>query len=145
MKINMVKNYGGTLCPASDIEEEQMKRFKSGDMYEIDIKLTRNGQFHRKVFAFFNFCFKYWASDNEYECEARQFDVFRAHMTVLAGYYDTYYALDGKTRIEAKSLCFAKMEQKEFEKLYTALINVALRKIFKNADDITYNTLVEFF
>lgn len=141
----MVKQAGGVLVPASDIESDRLKRFKTNETYEIEIKLSRNADFHRKVFAFFNFCFEHWKGENEYQDESKQFDVFRSHMTVLAGYYDTFYSIHGHARVEAKSISYAKMTQEEFESLYSALINVALKNIFLTTDQQTYNRLLDFF
>jgi len=145
MKINMLKNHGGILCPASDIDADLMQKFKSELIYEIEIRKSRNPHFHGMVFRFFQFCFKYWADENGYMCEKGQFDVFRKNMTVMAGYYDTYHTIDGGVRIEAKSLSFASMDQKEFEECYTALTAYAYRRLFAKTDDITMNTLLEFF
>lgn len=144
MKINFIKQPGGMLLPASDIEANKMNRFKTGDNYEVDIKLSRNGKFHGKVFSFFNFCFQYWKGDNEYQDESKQFDVFRAHLICLAGYHDTYYKIDGGVRLEAKSISYANMTQEEFEGLYSALINAALKNI-AFIDDDAYNQLIAFF
>ena len=145
MKINFTKQPGGILVPASDIEADKMNRFKTGDIYPVDIKLSRNGKFHGKVFSFFNFCFEYWIGGNEhYSCD-KQFDVFREHLTVLAGYYDEYYGINGSVRIEAKSISYTNMTQEEFEGLYSALINAAMKNIFKDANDGIYNRLIGFF
>ena len=145
MKINMVKNAGGLLMPVNDMEADKLTKFKTGEQYEIDIKLSRNPAFHRKVFAFFNFCFAHWKGENEFQCESKQFDVFREHLTVLAGYYDSYHSISGSVRVEAKSLAYSNMKQDEFEKCYTALVNAAMRNIFKDADENIYNQLVGFF
>jgi len=145
MKVNMVKTAGGNLWPVGDMDAEKLTKFKTGEEYEIDIKLTRNPKFHRKVFAFFNFCFEFWKGDNEFQSEAKQFDVFRNHLTVLAGFYDTFYNINGDVRIEAKSLSYGSMKQQEFEELYNALINAAIKNIFMNADKSIENKLVGFF
>ena len=145
MKVNMYKQAGGILSPATDMDAETMTKFKSGIMYPVEIKNARNPKFHGKVFAFFNFCFSHWCSENKYMNEQGQFDVFRANMTVLAGYYDTYYSIAGEARVEAKSLSYGAMTQDEFEKLYSSLISVAMRKIFSGSDDEVYNKLVGFF
>ncbi len=145
MKVNFVKCAGGTLVPASDLEVEKLVRFKTGEMYEVEIKLTRNAAFHRKVFAFFNFCFEYWKGDNEFQCEQKQSEVFRDHLTVLAGFYDSYSGIDGRVRVEAKSISYGKMSQDEFEKLYSALINAAIKHVFKGADQTTIDKLYNFF
>ena len=133
------------MIPASDMEAERLTKFKTGELYEMEIKNSRNPQFHRKVFAFFNFCFSYWRDDREFLSEQAQFDCFRDNLTVLAGYYHTLVNLKGETRIEAKSLSFAAMTQEEFERLYTALINAASKHIFGGADKETEDKLLSFF
>ncbi len=141
----MTKQPGSILCPASDMELEKLHKFKTGEQYTIEIQLTRNPQFHRKVFGFFNFCYSFWKGDNEFQSETKQFDVFRKHLTVLAGFYDQFVNIHGDVRVEAKSLAFSSMNQEEFEECYNALIRAALKHIFKNADDNTYNQLISFF
>lgn len=133
------------MMPASDMEAEKLAKFKTGELYTAEIKLTRNPAFHRKVFAFFNFCFEHWRGDNEFQSEAKQFDVFRNHLTVLAGYYDTYHNISGGVRVEAKSLAYGNMTQEDFEQCYTALINAASKHVFRSADQNTINQLMSFF
>lgn len=145
MKVKFLKQSGGVMVPASDLEAEKLTRFKTGEMYEVEIKLTRNAGLHRKTFAFFNFCFNFWKGDNEFHCEQKQFDVFRDHLTVLAGFYDSYAGIDGRVRVEAKSISYSKMSQEEFELLYGALINAAIKHVFPNADQTTIDQLYNFF
>ncbi len=144
MKINFIKNAGGLLVPANDAEADRMTRFKTGEMVEIDIKLTRNPAFHRKVFAFFNFCFEHWVG-NDMQTESKQFNMFRKDLTALAGYYDSYPKIGGGVLVEAKSLAYGNMEQDEFEQCYIALTNAAMKHIFTGADDSVYNQLISFF
>lgn len=145
MKIEVIKLAGGVLCAASDLDLEKLNKFKTNGQYTIEIKRARNPDFHRKVFAFFNFCFEHWRGDNEFQSESKQFDVFRNHLTVLAGFYESFYNIKGEVRVEAKSLSFSAMEQEEFEECYNALIRAAMQNIFNNADDNTYNQLRSFF
>lgn len=145
MKHTMLKLASGILAPATEAEAERMKRYKNGAVYEIEMKEPRNGDFHRKVFSFLTFCFEHWVSEHDQiQNEARQFEVFRDNMTVLAGYYDSYYKLDGSVRIEAKSISYSSMDQAEFEQYYNALVNVAMRKIFLTDDQNTFNRLMSF-
>lgn len=141
----MQKQAGGLLLPAGDIEAEKLIKFKTGEVYEIEIKQSRNPSFHRKVFAFFNFCFEHWKGDNEFQSEIKQFDVFRSHLTVLAGFYETFYNINGEVRVEAKSLSYSSMRQNEFEECYSALINAAIKHVFVNADESIKNKLISFF
>ena len=145
MKINMLKTAGGNLQPMDDMAAEKLTQFKTDEAYEIEIKKTRNPAFHRKVFAFFNFCFAHWKGDNEFQDELKQFDVFRNHLTVMAGYYDSFYNIQGEVRIESKSLSYSNMSQEEFEHLYNALIQSALKNIFSGCDASIENQLMEFF
>lgn len=63
-KYQMMKLPGGILSPLNDEEAERLKSFQNGEQYEIEIKRQRNPAFHRKVFAFFNFCFDCWSGSH---------------------------------------------------------------------------------
>lgn len=141
----MIKEAGGVFRPVNDMEYEKTVKFKTGEQYSVEIKLARNPAFHRKVFAFFNFCFEYWKGDNEFQSESKQFDIFRQHLTCLAGFYDQYSNIHGEVRIEAKSLAFSSMNQEEFEECYNALIRAALKHVFLGADVGIENQLMNFF
>ena len=145
MKINFVKQPGGVLIPADDYEVERLTKFKTGEMYEVEIKLSRSPAFHRKCFAFMKFCFEHWRSDREFLDEHEQFKCFRNNLTVLSGYYTETFKINGDVRIEAKSLSFGSMDQEEFEGCYNAMITAACKHIFKSTDDNTYNQLLSFF
>ena len=135
MIIQMQKLPGGTFCPANDIEVDKTTKFKSGELYEVNIKRTRNPSFHRKMFAFLNFCFSYWSSEKEFLDESAQFDVFRKHLTVLAGYYIQLFNIKGDIRIEAKSLSYGSMTPEEFEQCYNAMIGAAIKNIFNGLEN----------
>lgn len=146
----MIKGHGGGLSPASDEVADKLTKFKSGEMYVVDIKRTRNPGFHAKVFKFFEFCLENWSADKthwENMTEAKQGESFRKQLTIQAGYFDQTYSLDGTGFvITAKSLSFASMEQEEFEACYSALINAAIKHVFSSTtDDQILNRLQGFF
>ncbi len=146
MKFNFIKYPGGILHPATDIEAERMKRFKTGEMFEVEIRNARNPSFHRKVFDFLNFVFEFWQDDREFVDPVAQFERFRKEMTITAGYYNKVFNLQGEFRLEAKSISFSKMSQEEFEHLYIALVNSATKNIFNDQiDDATHQKLMSFF
>ena len=148
MKLNTLKQPGGTLIPASDMDAEQLNKFKSGEMYEVEIKLTRNPAFLRKTMAFFHYCMAHWDAGQvmEHGTEAAQFDRFRKDLTILAGYYDITTRLNGDQRVEAKSLSFASMNEETFRECYQALINAAMKHLFKTeTDEQVYSKLAGFF
>lgn len=149
LRIQMIKMADCSLLPLDEREKEALKSLKTGEQYEIEIIRTRNPAFHRKVFAFFNFCFEHWAADKTewaFFDERKQFDTFRKNLTVLAGYKEVSYTIDGRVRVEAQSLSYGNMDQAEFELCYSALINAALKHIFGNTrDEQIINRLYSFF
>ncbi|UGC97778.1 NinB/ Orf homologous recombination mediator [Pantoea phage PdC23] len=149
MKIEMIKNAGGALLPATDEEAEKLKRFKNGAMYTIEMKLTRNPKFHAKMFAFFNFCFEHWCAERagyQFMDREAQFNTFRNHLTVLAGFYTQTYKIDGSVRVEARSLAYANMSPEDFEACYSAVVNAAIKHVFAGkTDEKIINRLWSFF
>lgn len=138
MQIDLVKHPGGVFSPVNDSDLERLHRFKNGETYTADIKLTRNPRFHRKVMAFFGFCFSHWCADRAglgSADETTQFNRFRKDLTILAGFYDTVTNIRGEVRAEAKSLAFANMDDEEFERCYSALVNAAIKHVFAGTKD----------
>ena len=138
MEIQMVKQPGGVLIPAFDTDVERLEKFKTGEVYPVEVRLARNPAFHGKVFKFFTFCFEHWSADKtdaRFKTSAAQFDTFRKNLTVLAGYKDVTFTIDGRLRVDAKSLAFNNMDQAEFEECYSALINAAIAHVFGGTTD----------
>lgn len=149
MQIEMIKSAGGVFVPAFEHDLPRLAKFKNGEQYTLEAKLTRNPAFHRKAFAFFNFCFQHWSADKaglEHADEATQFDRFRKDLTILAGFYEQTVRLNGDIRTEAKSLAYANMEPDEFERCYSALVNAAIKHVFAGTKDQSIiNQLYSFF
>lgn len=145
MRLNFYKCAGGVLQPADDHAAEKMTKFKTGEVYPVEIKRARNPQFHKKTFAFLQFCFEHWAGGNEFQDEAAQFDRFRRQLTVIAGYRKELFNIDGSVRFEAESLSYGNMDQQEFEQFAVAMQNAAMRTLFKGADEKTIERLYSFF
>ena len=59
----------------------------------------------------------------------KSFERFRKDVTIAAGFYDVNVNLKGEVRAEAKSISFAKMEQHEFEEVYSKVADVLLQKV----------------
>lgn len=138
MQIDLVKHPGGVFSPVNETDLERLQRFKNGETYTADIKLTRNPRFHRKVMAFFGFCFSHWCADRAglgSADETTQFNRFRKDLTILAGFYDTVTNIRGEVRAEAKSLAFANMDDEEFGRCYSSLINAAIKHVFAGTKD----------
>lgn len=149
MQIDLVKHPGGVFSPANETDLERLQRFKNGETYIAEIKLTRNPAFHRKVMAFFGFCFAHWCANRaglEHMDEHIQFDRFRKDLTILAGFYVQTVRLNGEIRTEAESLAYASMDQEKFERVFNALINAAIKHVFAGTKDpAILNRLQSFF
>ena len=105
MKLEFIKLAGGVLSPADDAVSIKMEKFKTNEVYPVEIKQARNPDFHSKMFVFFHFCFDHWTAINKYQFmdEKRQFDIFRKNLVVLAGFYDEYYTItSGKKQSKKK-------------------------------------------
>ena len=141
-EINLVKLPDGGLRGMSDRDQAAYNRFRSrlkkaepGEVIEIDAKLPRNSRFHRKFFALLNLGFDHWEPGRKHKQYkgmpvAKNFDHFRKEVTILAGFYEQTFDLEGNMKLEAKSISFASMEDDEFEAVYSAVLNVLLEKVF---------------
>jgi hypothetical protein len=49
----------------------------------------------------------------------------------LAGHYTATFDITGALKLEAKSLSYGKCSEQEAEKIYSDVINAALKQVFK--------------
>ena len=68
--------------------------------------------------------------DSKYGKPMKNFDRFRKDIAILTGHYDLVVRVDGSSRPEAKSISFAKMDQVEFDRLYSKTIDLLIDKIY---------------
>ena len=69
-------------------------------------------------------------TDFEHMFEHGQFEVFRKHLTVNAGFYEKLEGAKGEVRVEAKSLSYASMEHEtSLNSEYNAMINAAIKHV----------------
>jgi hypothetical protein len=135
-------------------DDRAWKRFKgwvkslgSGEYFTLTYKRPRNVKFHRKLFALFNFLFEHWEPEHgrkrlTYKGQPieKNFDAFRKELTILAGFYVASYDLKGRVQLDAQSLAFDSMDDDTFEKLYKAVIDVAIKHFlptsYKTAEQV---------
>ena len=126
----LVKKQFGKLVPVYNSDAEALKaaKLKEGEVYEVEIKKKRNYQFHKKYFSLLNLCY-----DNQEQFES--FDDLRAYLTCKAGYYKEVDTPKGKM-ILPLSISFAKMDEIEFEQLYSKTIDVICKFLDVEQDDL---------
>lgn len=110
---------------------------KNGEVVSAEIKRPRNYEFHKKYFALLNYAFGVWEPE-EYKSKTvnkyfgKNFDRFREDITCLSGYYELVPTIDGQVRARAKSISFGKMDEDEFQELYSKTIDVILKHVLHN-------------
>ena len=152
--ILLVKNYHA-LKPADEKAEQWLSKIGQGEAIQVRARKYRNLSFHRKFFALVNYAFDMWQPPELPDDPGRPWmkdisptknlDRFRKDMTILAGFYESYYRLDGTVRVEAKSIAFDKMDEDEFSELYSRMIDVILEHICVGMDsDQLSREILEF-
>lgn len=131
MKIVLQKMPNGW-ANANEEAEELHRATKLGQYVHADFRRMRNSGFHRKFFALLNIAFDAWEPGkvtSKHGVPEKNFERFRKDLIILAGRYHVVVRLNGETAIEPESISFGKMDQDEFEKLYSAVIDVILKRI----------------
>jgi len=94
---------GHALAPASEADAELLSKIKAGEQVKLTLTRPRNAQFHRKFFALMQLAFDYFEPPEHGEGSAlaekltveKNFERFRKDITILAGYYEASYRLNG--------------------------------------------------
>ena len=129
MKGVFKKTPQGFLAADDIAAQELLAKCKIDQSLMVEIKRQRNPGFHRKYFSLLNFAFDHL----EFEDQKITFDDFRSQITMLAGYKrEVVHFMTGETRWEPLSISFGSMKQDEFEKLYSATVDVLIRFVLKN-------------
>lgn len=172
----LVMRYG-QLCPVGDGDAEVLQALLDGQVYRCEITKPRNIGFHRKYFALLDVLFEilpepdplpledlrkyygtFWGRKFENgKTEADQYahlqpkknrDRFRKDLAIVCGFFEVVTDIKGRTKIEARSISFANMEEPEFVQLYNATLDYGLARIAtgKTRDEIErwVNQLLDF-
>lgn len=124
----------GGFVPEGGRDQDALRRFKIGEVVKAEVTKPRNLVFFRKWWALVDVGFGLW----EELCPPMQFrgqevrpnpERFRKDLTILAGYGHPVINLNGEVRFEADSIAFGNMSEEDFEKLYSATIDVILNKV----------------
>ena len=61
-KVNLIRA-GKVLVPATEQDEELLKRVRTGEIIACEFTKPRNPAYHRKFFALLNLAYEYWVPD----------------------------------------------------------------------------------
>lgn len=113
---------------------KRLSSLEPGECADIDFVIPRNSKFHRKFFAMLNFAFDSWEPDRKHKSYngrpvQKNFEAFREDVLILAGFSEQTFDLRGRMKLTAKSISFSKMDDIEFERVYSAVADVILQNV----------------
>jgi hypothetical protein len=117
MKLLLLNTSTG-LKPLYDSDFEEKKKLKLNKEYWVEIRLARNPKFHKKFFALLNIGWQNSDLDMPFES-------YRNWITMKAGYFNAYSMPNG-IYYEAKSIAWSKMDEDEFQELYSRVLDKIL-------------------
>ena len=132
MKLTLIKNLNNTFSIAYNSDYELAKKLKVNTEYQCEIKKPRNYQFHKKYFALIKMIY-----DNQERYI--NIDHLRKDLTIEAGFYTQRENLKGELVYEANSVSFAKMNQEEFDNLYSKTLDAIVKNFNFDKQDIIDN------
>lgn len=141
MKATLARSGDMTFKAATDEDYQRLKNIRPGDLIEVSYRRMRNPMFHRKYFAMLNY-----TVDNMPEKWMERYgdtDKLRKEIMIQTGRYTAHTNLQGNIWIEPQSIAFDKMEEHDFEKLYTESVQVILNHFmpYVNQEEFTNNIL----
>lgn len=118
MKLHLINTAQGFLIPESDVDYDEKRHLKIGETYCADIKLVRNSEFHRKYFKMISVAWNCLPLHMQYFFHSSE--GLRKYSEVAAGYSEPFFSSKLGEWVDApRSIAFDKMDQAEFENLYT--------------------------
>lgn len=131
MKIRLMNTSSG-LLPLYNEDYDEKKKLKIGKVYEAEICLPRNLQFHRKYFALLRCAWEYM-NEQRQDFFKNDLNVFRKSLEVAAGWCEPLYDLKTMSWFHApKSISFGKMNEEEFNILYNNVRDMLFMIIIPN-------------
>jgi len=132
MKITLIKQLNNSFKIAYNSDYENAKKIQLNEPIEFEFKRVRNYKFHKKFFALINLVF-------ENQEQYINIEHLRKDLIISAGYYDLRFNIEGVEIQEAKSISFAKMDETEFSELYNRIIDVVVKWLGIERQDIIDN------
>lgn len=138
MRVLMQKTPAGGLAPCGQEAAEQVAKLRIGQPVWCDVVRTGNNKLFRKWFVLLDIGFEAFEpqpiASGQFagQVPEKNRERFRKEVTIMAGYHELVATLDGRVRVEARSVSPDRMSPEDFEKLYSATINVLLRMVIRN-------------
>lgn len=138
-RIELVKTSQGHFIAANNSDYELIKKINPGDSVEAKFPMHRSLGYHKRFFALIRFIYHHM--DESMHSKFPSEEALRLELTLQAGYWSKHVTLGDKEVIYPQSIRFDKMDQEEFQKLYSTIIDIVL-KYFKL--DVERDELINF-
>lgn len=134
MNLAFTKTVGNALFPADQSTAEAVSKAKLGTVWRGDFKKARNPRFLAKFMAMVELAFDHFEPvpiehRGQTITPRKDFQEFRKWLVIRAGHYYVVGYPDGSVRLRAKSLSFANMDDDEFERVYSSVLDVILSDV----------------
>jgi len=131
-QIELVKTSSGSFIPKFNSDHELAKKVKDGDSVSAKLTVHRSVGYHRRFFALIRYTFHHMneAMLSKFASE----EALRIELTLQAGYWAKHVTLGDKEITYPQSIRFDKMDQVEFEKLYSTVLDVVLKWFIHGVD-----------
>lgn len=130
MDIHLVRtDYG--LQPYGDEDHEALRRIKPGAVVKARVTKVRNVKFHRKFFALINAAWDCLTEEQRKNLRSRE--TLREQLLIVSGFSEPLYDINGEKFMErARSISFAKMDEREFDTVYGRVLDTVLTILVGN-------------
>jgi len=132
MKLTLIKQFNNTFKLAYNSDYELAKKVPLNEPIVFEWSKPRNLRFHKKFFALLNMVYENQEQYNNIEH-------LRKDLTISAGYYDLRFNIEGVEIQEAKSISFAKMDDLEFSEFYNRIVDVVVKWLVIDKQEIIEN------
>lgn len=116
---------GGSLMPDTPEDAEFVSKLKLGEIVAAEVTRPRNYKFLRKYMALIRYAY-----DNRDGSEEYSIGAFRKSVEMQAGHFEPVKAGGYLFKIP-KSISFAEMTEEDFDKLYSKVIDVLIKRFMK--------------
>lgn len=129
----------------TDVDYEQKRKLRIGQVYEASIVKVRNPKFHRLYFQLMHCAWdavgEKWQSFFNNSMEG-----FRKCVEVAAGNYDMMYSPARNEWVQIpRSIAFDKMSEEEFSSLYERVKDVLYNFFLKNVEKHEFEEQIKFY
>lgn len=132
--IHMTRTPQG-LSPATADAADMLAKIGIGKPVNAKVSQPRNGKFHRKFFAMLDVAYSNheWPQiDTNWGKATVSRELFRDYVTVKAGHYQASLTPHGEVRCTPKSISWSQMDEAEFSRLYSDVVDVILAEFLTN-------------